>query len=152
MEKPISLIREASETDIADIVSVFRSSRAERMPYLPSLHSKEEDENYFKGLFQDHTIVVAGEERVIGFCVYKEGWIDHLYILPEFQGKGVGSMLLNKAKEANDTLQLWVFQKNKDAVKFYESKGFRLAEETDGSANEEKEPDARYVWVKEGTN
>jgi hypothetical protein len=32
------------------------------------------------------------------------------------------------------------------ARRFYERRGFVLTEETDGSRNEEREPDARYVW------
>jgi hypothetical protein len=43
-------------------------------------------------------------------------------------------------------LQLWVFQKNVGARRLYERAGFELAELTDGERNEEREPDARYVW------
>jgi ribosomal protein S18 acetylase RimI-like enzyme len=45
-----------------------------------------------------------------------------------------------------DGLQLWVFQKNVGARRFYERHGFRLVELTDGAGNEENEPDARYEW------
>ena len=91
-------------------------------------------------------MIVAEKGKIVGFCAFHQDWLDHLYILPEFQGKGIGSTLLNKAKETHSELQLWVFQKNEEARKFYESKGFVLVEKTDGSSNEEKEPDARYVW------
>ena len=43
-------------------------------------------------------------------------------------------------------LDLWVFQRNTVAIAFYERHGFRIAELTDGSGNEEREPDARMVW------
>jgi hypothetical protein len=43
-------------------------------------------------------------------------------------------------------LRLWTFQRNRDARRFYERQGFTLVKETDGSANEEKEPDAMYLW------
>ncbi len=62
----------------------------------------------------------------------------------------MGSALLGEAKRVNEKLELWVFQKNTEARKFYESQGFKLTEETDGSLNEEREPDARYVWEKAG--
>jgi hypothetical protein len=42
-----------------------------------------------------------------------------------------------------------VFQRNIRARRFYESRGFHLVEETDGAANEEREPDARYRWAPE---
>ena len=45
-----------------------------------------------------------------------------------------------------DGLELWTFQVNVGARRFYERHGFRAVELTDGSANEEHEPDVRYVW------
>ena len=51
--------------------------------------------------------------------------------------------------EKHAELRLWVFQKNAAAIRFYEARGLRLAEQTDGSGNEEKEPDALYRWRRE---
>ena len=55
-------------------------------------------------------------------------------------------MLLRKATDANETLRLWTFQRNTDAIRFYESHGFKLVRETSGADNEEHEPDALYRW------
>jgi len=79
---------------------------------------------------------------------FRSGWIDQLYVLPEVQGRGVGSELLQVAKRAFDCHQLWTFQRNASARQFYEARGFALVEETDGARNEEKEPDARYLWAR----
>ena len=35
---------------------------------------------------------------------------------------------------------------NNLARRFYEARGFVLIRQTDGAANEEKEPDALYLW------
>ena len=43
-------------------------------------------------------------------------------------------------------LQLWTFQVNEAARRFYERQGFVAAESTDGSGNEERSPDVRYTW------
>ena len=32
--------------------------------------------------------------------------------------------------------------------RFYEARGFALVRETDGSGNEEREPDALYLWTR----
>ncbi len=51
------------------------------------------------------------------------------------------------AKERSpEGLTLWAFQVNGAAHRFYERHGFLAAESTDGSGNEEREPDVRYVW------
>ena len=70
--------------------------------------------------------------------------------LPEAQGQGVGTELLDIAKRASARLQLWTFQRNAQARRFYEARGFVLVEQTDGAGNEEKEPDARYLWMRAG--
>jgi GNAT superfamily N-acetyltransferase len=64
------------------------------------------------------------------------------------QGRGVGSALLKVAQNAFDRLQLWTFQRNRPARRLYEARGFALVRETDGAANEEREPDALYLWTR----
>jgi GNAT superfamily N-acetyltransferase len=43
-------------------------------------------------------------------------------------------------------LELWTFQVNESARRFYERHGFTEVEHTDGAGNEEREPDVRYAW------
>ena len=43
-------------------------------------------------------------------------------------------------------LQLWAFQRNTAARAFYEAHGFTVQRLTDGSGNEEGEPDVLYAW------
>jgi RimJ/RimL family protein N-acetyltransferase len=45
-----------------------------------------------------------------------------------------------------ERLELWVFQRNEGARRFYERHGFRLLKLTDGTGNMEQEPDALYEW------
>lgn len=52
------------------------------------------------------------------------------------------------AKRASEQLELWTFQRNALAGRFYEARGFTLIEQTNGTRNEEKEPDARYLWTR----
>jgi ribosomal protein S18 acetylase RimI-like enzyme len=68
------------------------------------------------------------------------------------RGGGIGTSLLNIAQQASDRLQLWTFQRNTNARRFYERRGFALVRKTDGSRNEEKEPDALYRWTRSGAN
>ena len=57
---------------------------------------------------------------------------------------------MDRAKERRPGgFQLWVFQQNANARRFYERRGFVLVRETDGSGNEERTPDALYAWSPE---
>lgn len=91
--------------------------------------------------------VLEDRARVIGFAGLSKGWLDHLYVDPDCQGRGFGSMLLEHVKALQpEGTQLWVFQKNAGARRFYERHDFRLERMTDGSGNMEHEPDALYTW------
>jgi GNAT superfamily N-acetyltransferase len=79
---------------------------------------------------------------------FREDWIDQLYVLPKAQGRGVGRELLQVAQRSFDRLHLWTFQRNVRARRFYEARGFALVQETDGARNEEREPDALYLWTR----
>jgi ribosomal protein S18 acetylase RimI-like enzyme len=73
--------------------------------------------------------------------------LDHIYVHPDAQGRGIGTQLLERAMaQRPDGLRLWVFQKNGEARCFYERHGFHLVKLTDGAENMESEPDALYEW------
>ena len=60
-------------------------------------------------------------------------------VAPEWTGNGLGSRLIEVAKRRRPGgLQLWTFQSNLGAQRFYERHGFSDAERTDGSGNEER--------------
>lgn len=86
----------------------------------------------------------GGDVRAL--LVLDEDWIDQLYVDPDWCGGGLGSRLLEVAKEARpDGLQLWTFAANRGARRFYERHGFTAVDATDGD-NEEGAPDVRYEW------
>jgi len=143
-------LRSAMAYDAPQIARILRKARQHSLPYLPDIHTPEEDLDFIREVvLNESTVIVAEtEETIVGFCAYRGGWIDHLYVLPEHHGKGIGTALLDNAKNANHGLELWTFQKNRRAIGFYVKHGFFCAELTDGSGNEEKEPDARFVWLR----
>lgn len=117
------------------------------MPFLPLLHTHEEDHAVFRvRVFPSCDVWVADNDGIVGFIAFREGWIDHLYVLPNHARQGYGRALLEKAKEQNQQLQLWTFQRNLNAIGFYKANGFHLVRETDGAGNEEREPDALLAW------
>jgi len=142
-------LRRAIFSDMEAVARLHRRVRKTCLPYLPDLHTPEEDLAFFQNeVFPNSIIWVAeAEGELVGVAAVSEGWLDHLYVEPSWQGRGVGSALLSMAKEGNAELELWTFQDNRQARRFYETRGFRLVELTDGSSNEEQTPDARYRWT-----
>jgi ribosomal protein S18 acetylase RimI-like enzyme len=140
-------IRPATPADIEAVARLHRAVRTASLPYLPELHTPEEDLRFFRErVFPACTVWVGGETGLAGYCAFRDGWVDHLYVEPAAQGRGLGSALLNQAMAGRSHLRLWVFQKNTPAIGFYTRRGFRMVELTDGSGTEEREPDALYEW------
>jgi putative acetyltransferase len=142
------LIRRAGAGDLAAIVRIFRDSRAEAMPWLPVLHTTEEDLGHFGGLLEtDEVYVFERDGEVAGFAVLRGDELDGFYVAPEHQCRGVGAALLRHVQgQRPERFGFWVFRDNARARRFYESHGARFVYETDGADNEERTPDVRYEW------
>lgn len=153
MDNPEIILRKADPSEGEQIARISRASRQHFLPYLPDLHSIDEDIAYFSDVVLKHSEVWCAEQRstLIGFCAFREGWLDHLYCLPEYVGRGAGLKLLDVSRQGQDELSLWVFQRNERAIRFYERNGFVKVRETDGSGCEEKLPDALYLWRRGGS-
>lgn len=140
------MIRRATPEDAIAIGDVFVRARDE-MTYLPRI---PDDVRPLLGrwfLERAELWVLEEEGRVLGFAGVSDSELTHLYADPSAQGRGVGSALLDHAKSLRpERLELWVFQENEGARRFYERHGFRLVRLTDGAANMEQKPDAQYEW------
>ena len=146
------MLRQLARVDMGAAAQVHRVAFDHAMPWLAGLHTPDEDQWFYRervfptcrvwGRFDD--------DALSGIIAFRDGWIEQLYVLPSAHGRGIGTGLLDVAKDSCDRLELWTFQRNAQARRFYEARGFAVVEQTDGQRNEEKEPDARYVWRRAG--
>jgi ribosomal protein S18 acetylase RimI-like enzyme len=141
-------LRAAEPRDGDAIAAVFGAARDRALPYLPVLHSAAEDRGFFGAVIaRGGTTVATDDGRVVAFIAVGDARVEHLYVDPAHWRRGIGSALLGHAQECcPDGLDLWVFARNAVAIGFYERHGFAIAQRTDGSGNEEGEPDVRMVW------
>jgi GNAT superfamily N-acetyltransferase len=141
------LIRQADAADADAVATVHLTSRAAAaMP--PGVHTDDEVRGWLSGrIGADRVWVAEDEGRVVGYARFTGTWLDDLYVLPAYAGKGVGSALLDVVKaQLPDGFCLWVFEINEPARRFYARHGLVELERTDGSANEERRPDIRMAW------
>ena len=96
-------------------------------------------ENYKSNISRDELYVVCIDDKIIGYMTcwinrrlpwlaYKTMEIGKLYVEPEYRGKGIGTELINKAKELckeNDIkyLKVEVTADNEQAKEFYKKNG-----------------------------
>jgi ribosomal protein S18 acetylase RimI-like enzyme len=144
-------VAEAQPEDAAAIATVHLTSRQQAMPCLQRAHTDDETRDYFARVVGDRRQawwVVRYQGQVAAYMLIDGEDLDHLYVSPCWQGRGFGSALLDRAKALSpDRLVLRTFQRNEKARAFYEARGFRGINQTDGD-NEEGEPDVQYEWRK----
>lgn len=114
--------------------------------WMPVLHTREEDEDFLRHLIDTTEVTLAEDGQPLGFLSLDSHDVRALYLAPEARGRGIGRALLGHAKAARNRLELWTFEANGRAVAFYERQGFRVAQRTDGSGNDEGLPDLRLIW------
>lgn len=133
---------------LADAARVHRASFDHALPTLAGLHTPEEDRWYWTNVLAASCEIWGAFDgtQLTAVTAFRSGWIEQLYVLPIAQRSGAGSGLLRIAKERHPVLQLWTFQRNAAARRFYERHGFMAVLETDGAENEEKEPDVLLRW------
>lgn len=110
-------------------------------------HTVEERRSYlFNTVVPNNRVLVAlANGRVVGFVAASEERIDQLYVRRDYQGKGIGSRLLQWAKDNSaGRLSLFTFQRNERAQRFYEARGFNIVAR--GLEEHSQLPDIKYEW------
>jgi len=142
-------IRRAISSDACAVADVRLRSFAAALPTVRRPHTDQEVWAYFRDVAipQCETWVAVAEDSVVGLLVLHDGFVHQLYLDPPWRGHGIGDQFVMLAKKRSpDGLQLWTFQVNGPAQRFYERHGFIEVELTVGSGNQEQEADMRYVW------
>jgi GNAT superfamily N-acetyltransferase len=142
-------IREATSADAAVVAETWLRSRRASMPAIPApVHSDDEVRTWFAEVVVPtrETWVAEVDGAVAALLVLDGRSVDQLYVDPRRTGQGLGSALIDVAKQQRPGgLELWTFQANTGARRFYEGHGFTEVGRTDGD-NEEGAPDVRLHW------
>ncbi|MFE4963926.1 GNAT family N-acetyltransferase [Streptomyces sp. NPDC056660] len=144
-----AVLRRAVGPDAGAVADVWLRSYSAALPTVVRAHSDDEVRAYFRDVVvpERETWLAEVGGRVVGVMVLAGDLLSQLYLAPEWRGRGLGDRFVSLAKERSPQgLTLWTFQVNGPAQRFYERHGFLAVERTDGSGNEEREPDVRYVW------
>ncbi|MCP3766044.1 MULTISPECIES: GNAT family N-acetyltransferase [unclassified Streptomyces] len=143
-------LRRALPADAVPSADVWLRSFAAALPGVVRPRSDDEVHGYFRHVLVplcETWVAEAEGGGVVGVMVLEGEELAQLYLAPEWRGRGLGDRFLALAKEHRpEGLSLWTFQVNGAAHRFYERHGFEAVEWTDGSRNEEREPDVRFVW------
>ncbi len=136
------LLRKATTEDIGDIVNVYLRARNELVTFAPLKHSEQSIQQWVHHtlLLKEQVIVAQENDIVVGMMslarVDEKKWVKQLYIHPNAVGRGIGTLLIEKAKSMlGSPIYLYTFDENIGAKRFYERHGFVAIDFDDGSGN-----------------
>ena len=140
----------AFAAECAATCALFLEARRAMQPRLRDVHSDEETHRWMREtVFPRHSVWLADATgEIVGFAARDGAWLAHLYVKPDWTGRGIGKQLLDvvlaETAAVTPVLRLHSFARNAGARRFYERHGFVAVASGDGSGNEDGEPDVRY--------
>ena len=144
------VLRLATPEDLPAVAGFYSRVREAAYPAMPrGIHGVEDVHRWVTGwdLARQETWLAEAGQRLVGYTRVSADWLDDLYVDPDLQGSGIGSMLLDLVKSLRPGgFCLWVFESNTPARSFYTARGLVELEHTDGSGNEERQPDVKMAW------
>lgn len=120
----IWLLASASAHDFIDVSYWQENAQAMKETYIPS---------------SETWVCKASDHEVVGFISLVDQWLASIFVHPDMQRKGIGALLLEKAKQLRDELTLTVYEKNSRAVHFYHKHGFKTERTQTDTATGEQE-------------
>ena len=127
------MIRKAEPKDLSRIAEILVFTK--RIKYRSIFHN---DEYSFNELQVVKLVEEYGNSKALdNIWVYDDGIVKgmihlegkeiaELYVDYFFWKEGIGSKLVEFAKEKFDAKFVWTLEKNEDAIRFYEAHGFKL--------------------------
>ena len=124
------MIRKYKETEIPKLLEIWENAALIAHPFLnDEFHQMVK--NAMKNMYLPNSDTWVFEEsgEIIGFISMAKNEIGGLFVDPNQQAKGIGTMLVNHMNQYHKTLEVEVFENNKIGKPFYEKNGFKMIKE-----------------------
>jgi len=141
-------LRHATDRDADAIAEPFFASHR-LLTFLPMLHPIESYRRFVASVLLKECVVTVIEDDtgIISFLALQSEEVRQFYTRLDRIGRGAGTQLIEAVKSSGvAALELWCFQANARARRFYKARGLRAIGFPDGADNEEWVPDVRYRW------
>ena len=121
------MIRDYRAADIDQTLAIWLSASIKAHDFIESEFWKSKvSEMRDVYIPASETLVYEAEGEIVGFYSLYENNLAAIFVAPNAQGKGVGTVLLDDAKSRRKNLQLTVYKDNIASINFYEKHGFTL--------------------------
>lgn len=136
----MTIIRKMEDKDVLFLADIWLNTSIIAHDFIPKDYWINNKSLMIKKYLPNSEVYVAEEtNNILGFIALSENYIASIFVDIEQQGKGIGTLLLNYAKNLRTELKLNVYQKNEKSVNFYKSKDFIILSESTDQPTLEKE-------------
>jgi putative acetyltransferase len=105
---------------------------------------------YFESAMTSFWIACTDDQQIVGFMGLSGSDMESLFLLPEFQGRGIGTSLVEHAQTLHDVLKVDVNEQNGAAFEFYLARGFKLESRSERDRQQRPYPLLRMTWSRAG--
>ncbi len=144
------MIRVLEEKDVDTVAKIWLETNIKAHDFIVSNYWKEHYEIIKDMFLQAEIYVYEIEKEIMGYIGLDKEYIEGIFVLDQYQKRGIGKALLNHVKAKKEHLSLNVYQKNLNAILFYQREGFCVQYEDVDENTGEKE--YRMVWNQFGSN
>lgn len=144
------MIRVLEEKDVDTVAKIWLETNIKAHDFIASNYWKEHYEIIKDMFLQAEVYVYEIEKEIMGFIGLDREYIEGIFVLDQYQRRGIGKALLNHVKAKKEHLSLNVYQKNLNAILFYQREDFCIQYEDVDKNTGEKE--YRMVWNRLGSN
>ena len=137
------MIRELQKADLNKVAEIWLDTNLQAHYFIPAQYWKSNFDSVKELLPQAEVYVYENSQKIQGFIGLNGEYIEGIFVSGEIQSQGIGKLLLNFVKDRRSKLSLNVYQKNTQAIHFYQREGFIIQCEGLDEATGEKD----YVMI-----
>ena len=121
------IISETRDIKSEEIIRIYKAN---------NWSSAEKPTELYNGLMNSHSLITAwNKEKLIGIGnAISDGhlivYYPHLLVHPNYQGKGIGQMIMDKMQEKYKNFHMQMLTADGKAIDFYQKAGFKRAGNT----------------------
>lgn len=117
------------ESDLFEIYNKSKIQEFIKYPEIISVPRIQDDPEALKSFHKAQKIIACIDTIPIGFAGSKGNFISHLYVLPEYRNRGIGTSLLSEMLKTYEVDRfLFTTSGNMPAIRLYRRFGFRISE------------------------
>ncbi len=144
------MVSRFTEKNVSELMRIWLEENLSAHNFIPAQYFYDHFEMVRKALPQSELYVDTQDNKITGFVgITMKTYIAGIFVEKQFQNQGIGRALLNHCKGIYPKLELDVYAKNVNAVRFYERNHFYVAAET--VQQETGEQEYRMVWQKQNS-